>query len=266
MAKTIMKSSLLCLILLGLSCVALADVSPFYKVNTKVKGKKTNERRLVDLHGSEEQHSVMASIFNSRELGVGPRDVVIGSKGKPHLGERGKGKGKGGFKYKDRYTSSSSKSSKKGKGKGGKGKGGKGKGGSVGVIHNPGMIPTTPVVHPPVMPPIDISGDTPMDTVSGDTPMDTVSGDTPTATNPSPDTGNDGASGDTPIDGASRDTPVAGDTPSPDEPTGDIPNPDDPTGDTPTNDDPDGDSPPSADESGADNVLNFIMVCTDERL
>mmetsp|Transcript_46080 Transcript_46080/g.111617 ORF Transcript_46080/g.111617 Transcript_46080/m.111617 type:complete len:367 (-) Transcript_46080:895-1995(-) len=240
MANTITKTSLLCLILLGLSCVAFADVSPFYKVNTKVKGTESNERRLGDIHGSQEQDSVMASILNSRGLNVGPRHpaVVVTSKGKPHLGAKGKGgKGAGGFKYKNRHTSGSSKSSKKGKG--GKGKGGKGKGGK-GITHNP--IPTHPITAPPLasptMAPVDpISGDTPTDAISGDTPNDAISGDTNPAIS---DDRNDAISGDDPISG---DT-ISGDTPS---------------GDTPSADD------SSADDSSSSGqqVLNFIMESTE---
>lgn len=224
------------MILLGLSCVASADVSPFYKVNTKVKGTKTNERRLGDILGSVEQDSVKASILNSRELNVGHRDVIIGSKGKPHLGIRGTGKGKGGFKYKDR--SSSSKSSKKSskKGKGGKGKGGKGE---VGIIHNP--IPTHPVTPPvatpvasPIMPPVNpISNDA----ISGDTTNDAISGDTPS--NPAVSISRDG-SGDT----VSGDDPASADTP----PIGNMP-----------------DDSSSADDASPSQVFNFIMVCSSKQ-
>lgn len=247
MNNFIMKTSLLCLIFLQISCVVFADVSPFYKVNTNVKGEKSNERRLGDIHGSQEQESVMASILNSRGLNVGPRpDVVVTGKGKPKLGVRGKGKGNDGFQYKDRETSKSSKSSKKGKGssKGKGGKGGKGKG-ATGII-NP--IPTHPItttappVASPVMPPVDaISGDT-TDAISGDT-SNPISGDTNDAV--SGDTNN--AISDDRNDAISGDGPISGDTGSGD--------------DANSGDGGDSGSGDSGDTgSSGQQLLNFIMV------
>ncbi|CAJ1954710.1 unnamed protein product [Cylindrotheca closterium] len=281
MTNAIMNTSMVCLILLAFSCVAFADVSPFYKVNTNVKGQESNERRLRDIHGSQEQDSIRASILNARRLQAihvpGGRAVVVTSKGKPHLGEMGKGKG--GFKYKDRSTSSSSSSKKSSKsskkGKGGKGKGGKGKGG---VIHNP--IPTHPVptgTHPvtappltsptmaPTMAPVDaISGDIPNEVISGDTPNDVISGDIPNNVI-SGDTPNDAISGDTPNDAISGDTPnaaISGDTPN-DAISGDTPN-DAISGDDPVNGDPvSGDDVSGDTGSSGQLVLNFIMESTE---